>query len=261
VPLSQRDDPPGATPAATPLDTGSIRDGTAEWLSSDDIAYVRDGRLVRHRMSDGRIDVISSVDGRVLARVGDEVLAQAQSATGDACPVQAVSPAGARTLSPASCMQAPMVRCDRVGRCVLVEVDGEVYTFTHLDARTGGRSAPVMTRPLTASPHVDPAEDGRWLIEADGQLAVIDPLTGRETPLAIDFNADDASWGHDGTYVVAVGQRAGVYEVVRIDATGGVTTVLRSPSSAYLTPRVSPDGRYLLLLALERPFEHVLFPR
>ncbi len=261
VPLPQPDDPPGATRAATSLDTGVIRDGGAEWLSSDEIAYVRDGRLMRHHISDGRIDVITALDGRVLARVGDEVLAQAWSATGDACPVQAVSPAGARTLSPASCMRAPMVRCDRVGRCVLVEVDGEVYTFSRLDPRTGVRSAPVLTRPLTASPHVEPADDGRWLVEADGQLAVIDPDSGRETQLAPDFNADDASWGHDGTYVVAVGQRAGVHEVVRIDATGRVTTVLRATSRPYLTPRVSPDGRHLLLHALERPFEYVLFPR
>ncbi len=252
----------------SPLDTGSIRDGNAEWLTPTELVYLREGRLLRHRLdgaaATGRITPLPTTAapiGRLLTQVGDEAIVTTTSAAGEDCELVAVAPAATRRLGRVSCGRNVSLTCAPRGRCVLGQASGELVTYGGLDVATGEPSAPVLTLPLTASPHVDLADDGRWLVEAGGALSVFDPGTGQQTPIAAGFNADDARWSHDGSYVVAVGERDGAYETVRVDKGGAITTLARSPGTSYLSPRVSPDGQRLAVRTLERPFEYVLFPR
>ncbi len=131
--------------------------------------------------------------------------------------------------------------------------------FAWLDLADGREAPTIVTRPLAEVPHVAIGPDDRWLVTSGGAVAVVDPATGAEQVVAVPGRSvESATWGHDGSYVVAV-SRAPRHALLVIGLDGTVTAETEAVGSDLGAPRVSPRGTRVAAVSYARDPEYLLF--
>lgn len=236
-----------------------------EWLDAATLAIGGERRMVRHDVDNGTRTTLDAPGNVVVGRVNRGVITKVfDEADPERCAVHLVREGGpTRRLAVGPC-RTLQLQCDGARRCVLGERDGDhQLAFRELDPVTGARGAFVLQLALRDTPRVAIAPDGRWLVEHGGHGEVVDPRTGSRTPIHAELDRiDDWTWGHDGGYALAAGQHAGDAVVARVELAGaraGATVVLtRSDAASFSAPRVSPDGKYVAVVKVERPLEYLL---
>jgi hypothetical protein len=237
-----------------------------EWLDAASLAIGDGRRVVRHDATGGTRTPLVADRGSVLGVVDDGVITMVREASVPGQCVLHLVQAGrpARALASGRCLDLSL-RCDGVRRCALGERDGDDLVFRDLDPKTGVRGAFALRLSRSHTPHVAIAPDGRWLVEDAGHVELVEPRTGTRTALRTDLDRiDDLSWGHDGRYAIVFGWHDGDVAVARLELAGAGPTktviLARSQASGFSAPRVSPDGKRLLAMKVERPLEYLLVP-
>ena len=249
----------GGPVALRSIETGNGNDRPGAWLAPGVLAYDDGARLVTQRWPGGASEPHAVSAGPLVGLAGDQPAVLEDD--GDRVILRAVSPRGARVVRAEPRATFYLLRCDGDAGCALGRLDGDQVRFARLDPTTGEVGPSPLARPLSGTPHAQVARDGRWLVESAGALTIVDGATGATTALATPgLLVNDASWGHDLTYVIATGQDRDGPVLARVELTGAVTTLTRATSDL-LAPRLAPDGRAVAVLLSQRLFEYVLLAR
>lgn len=142
-------------------------------------------------------------------------------------------------------------------RLAYVSFEGSVSTIFVQTLRTGNRIKVSSRAGINGSPAFSP--DGRKLVltlgGVDGNLDIhVLDLSSREltrltTNRAIDT---EGTWAPDGSHIYFTSDRSGGPQVYRVPVDGGAAQRITFEGSYNARPRLSPDGKKLALVHLDR---------
>ncbi|MGB5352730.1 MAG: Tol-Pal system beta propeller repeat protein TolB [Woeseia sp.] len=142
-------------------------------------------------------------------------------------------------------------------RIAYVSFENNVSSIFVQTLRTGNRVRVSSRVGINGSPAFSP--DGRKLVltlgGADGNLDihVMDIATREVTRLTTNRSIDtEGSWSPDGRQIYFTSDRGGSPQIYRVDASGGTPERVTFEGSYNARPRLSPDGKKLALITLDR---------
>ncbi len=142
-------------------------------------------------------------------------------------------------------------------RIAYVSFENNVSSIFIQTLRTGNRVRVSSRVGINGSPSFSP--DGRKLVltlgGADGNLDIhVMDISSREvTRLTTNRSIDtEGSWSPDGRYIYFTSDRSGGPQVYRVAATGGTPERVTFEGSYNARPRLSPDGKKLAMVHLDR---------
>jgi Tol biopolymer transport system component len=123
-------------------------------------------------------------------------------------------------------------------RKVLLKIPGARLEYAAWSALPGSeRQGHLVYHRLTSNP-------GIWAMPFD-----LGTLTVTGDPFLIDSSGSFPSVGRDGSLLYATGSGSGLQQVVFVDRSGEIVRRIGQPQMEMQTPRLSPDGRSVLVSA------------
>jgi TolB protein len=142
-------------------------------------------------------------------------------------------------------------------RLAYVSFEGNISTIYVQTLRTGNRIKVSSRVGINGAPAFSP--DGRKLVLTlggiDGNLDinVLDLASRQFTRLTTNRAIDtEGTWSPDGQYIYFTSDRSGGPQVYRIGVSGGTPERISFEGSYNARPRLSPDGKKLALVHLDR---------
>lgn len=142
-------------------------------------------------------------------------------------------------------------------RLAYVSFEGNKSAIYVQQLRTGNRIKASSEPGINGAPSFSP--DGRKLVitlgGVDGNLDIyiLDLATKRKKRLTTHRAIDtEGSWSPDGRYIYFTSDRAGGPQIYRISTNGGTPERITFEGSYNARPRLSPDGKKLAVLTLDR---------
>lgn len=149
---------------------------------------------------------------------------------------------------------------------------GELTQLTHGGADTRPSWSPDGTRILFGRPSIDTSRDGFVTVSDEADIYILDLATNGETNLTNTpaFGEFNFAWSPDGQEIVYTSTRRDVNgdgsinlndseNLFLIPADGGAEQLLNLRGRAAFSPSWSPDGRYILLMALDGDGQNTLW--